>query len=85
MWRQPSNVPLNSCLQLKHIFFVITFKFTFSKLQKYLYLRSSIQLFFLRKVVRQNDTEVTSRCMQLKKEGRGLLREANRSEGELLC
>ena len=46
--------------------------------------KSSIQLFFLWKVVRQNDTDVTSRRMQLKKEGRGLLREANRSEGECL-
>ena len=39
----------------------------------------SIQLYFLWKVVRQNDTNVTSRSMQLKKGGCELLREANRS------
>ena len=43
---------------------------------------SSIQLFFLRKVVRQNDTEVAKRSMQLEKLGSGLLREAYRREGE---
>ena len=36
---------------------------------------TSIQLFFLQKVVRQNNTDVTSLSMQLEKEGRGLLRE----------
>ena len=43
---------------------------------------SSIHLCFFWKVVRQNDTDVMSRLMQLKKEGRGLLREANWSERE---
>ena len=43
---------------------------------------SSIQLFFLRKVIRQNDTVVTSRLMQLEKVWCGLLREALWGEGE---
>ena len=38
--------------------------------------------FFLWKVVRQNDTNVTSFCMQFKKLGRGLLRWAFQTEGE---
>ena len=41
-----------------------------------IYLYSSIQLVFLWKVVRQNDTDVTSFCMQFEKLGPGLLREA---------
>ena len=45
-------------------------------------MRSSIQLFFLWKVVRQNNIDVTSRFMQLEKVGRGLLREAFGGEGE---
>ena len=36
---------------------------------------TSIQLFFSRKVVRQNHTDVTSLSMQLEKEGLGLLQE----------
>ena len=43
---------------------------------------SSTQLCFLWKVIRLNGTDVTSRRMQSKKEGRGLLHEVNRSEGE---
>ena len=43
---------------------------------------SSIQLFFLQKVVRQNDTVLMSLCMQFEKLGHGLLREAFQSEGE---
>ena len=39
---------------------------------------SSIQLFFLQKVVRQKDTHVTSFCMHFEKVGRGLQREAFR-------
>ena len=37
---------------------------------------------FLRKVVRHNDTDVTSFCMQLEKVRRGLLAVAFQSEGE---
>ena len=37
--------------------------------------------FFLWKVVRQNDTDVTSFCMQFEKIGRGLLREGKRRVG----
>ena len=37
---------------------------------------------FLWKVVRQSHTDVTSFCMQFEKIGRGLLRQAFRSEGE---
>ena len=44
---------------------------------------SSIQLFVLRKIVGQNDTNVKSLCMQLEKVGRGLLREASRVRGAL--
>ena len=39
--------------------------------------------FFLRKVARQNDTNVTSLCMQLEKVKHGLLREAFWSGGVL--
>ena len=46
---------------------------------------SSIQLFFLWKVDWLTDANVTSFCVQLKKGGRGLLREANLSEGECLA
>ena len=42
----------------------------------------SKQLCFLWKVIRQNDTDLTSHRMQSKKGRRGLLHEANRSEGE---
>ena len=37
---------------------------------------------FLRKVVRQSHTDVTSFCMQFEKIGRGLLWEAFQSEGD---
>ena len=40
------------------------------------------QLKFLRKVVRQSHTDMTSLPMQFEKIGRGLLREAFRGEGE---
>ena len=46
--------------------------------------QSSIQLVFLRKVVRQSHTDVTSLCMQFEKIGSGLLREAFRGEGSVL-
>ena len=36
----------------------------------------------MQKVIRQNDIDVTSLSMQLKKAGRGLLREAYQDEGE---
>ena len=39
-------------------------------------------MFFLLKVVRQSHTDVMSFCMQFKKIGCGLLREAFRREGE---
>ena len=42
---------------------------------------SSVQLFFLRKVIRQNSTDVTSFCVQFEKVGHGLLREAFQREG----
>ena len=42
---------------------------------------SSIQLFFLRKVVRQSHTHVTSFCVHFKRVGCELLREAFWSEG----
>ena len=42
----------------------------------------SMQFFFLRKVVRQNGTDVTSLFMELEKVQRGLLREAFQSERE---
>ena len=45
---------------------------------------SSIQLFFLQKVVRQKDTHVTSFCMHFEKVGRGLQREAFRRQGECI-
>ena len=45
---------------------------------------SSIILVFLRKVVKQNETEGMSFCMQLEKVRRGLLREAFQSERECL-
>ena len=38
--------------------------------------------FFLRKVVRQNENNVMSFCMQFEKVGHGLLREAFWREGE---
>ena len=44
--------------------------------------QSSMQLVFLRKVVRQNDADVMSQFMQLGKVGRGLLQEAFGGEGE---
>ena len=37
---------------------------------------------FLRKVIRQNDTDATSRSTQLEKVGCGFLREAYQGEGE---
>ena len=43
---------------------------------------SSIQLVFFAEVVRQNYTNVTSRSVQLEKEGRGLLQEFYLDEGE---
>ena len=43
---------------------------------------SGLQLFFLLKVVRQNDTDMKSHFMQLEKVGRGLLRKAFLGEGE---
>ena len=46
--------------------------------------KNSIQLVFLRKVLRQSHTDVTSFHMQFEKEGHGLLREAFQGEGECL-
>ena len=43
---------------------------------------SSVHLFYLRKLVQQQSTDVTSFCMQFQKRGSGLLREAFWSEGE---
>ena len=43
---------------------------------------SSIQLFFMRKVIRRNGADMTSRFVQLEKVGPGLLQEAFRGEGE---
>ena len=43
-----------------------------------------MQMFFWWKVVRQNDANVTSRSVQLKKIGRGLQRDVYRGEGESL-
>ena len=45
-------------------------------------LLSSKHLFFLRKLVRQGCTDVTSFCMQFEKWGRGLLQKAFPSEGK---
>ena len=45
---------------------------------------SSIQLLFLRKVVKQNHTDVTLFCMKFEKIGCGLLREAFWGEGGAL-
>ena len=45
---------------------------------------NSVQLFFLRKVVRVNGTDVTSFCMQFEKLRHELLREDFRRKGEFV-
>ena len=73
------------CLSIRRVFVCLSIclpVFLSFFLSSFLSFFAVYNWFFLWKVVIQNDIDVTSLSVQLKKEGRGLLREVYRGEGE---